>query len=291
MKFRKRKKDFSKGFKAGFTSGGIVPTPNVNFAVTNSTQMIQQWTNALNSLNAGAASMTRALAATYAAYPSGNAVSRGKPITMIPDLDLPLSFSAEPIIAWRAWQIADYQRRGGVSEKWLKAWAGGSVCWKPRERNEAFCNSGGHHESPWSSCQCGFWAFRSPRHLWAALGINAPNEGYFIWGRVSLWGRVLETANGYRAQYAYPLSLTGPDVNAVAEVMERYGVEYEKEPTPVLCGIAEVEDQHMDYARNMRVYRIRFSCGAKRLIAFQPHELEKLHRFPVEQFRCTEHSA
>lgn len=49
------------------------------------------------------------------------------------------------------------------------------------------------------------WAFKELDSLVAALG--SKYEDIKVLGQVSLWGRVIETENGYRAQYAYPAEL------------------------------------------------------------------------------------
>jgi hypothetical protein len=46
-------------------------------------------------------------------------------------------------------------------------------------------------------------------------------------GRVSLWGRVVENTNGWRAQFAYPYDLLvyGADEQLAADLRRRYGVD------------------------------------------------------------------
>ena len=48
-------------------------------------------------------------------------------------------------------------------------------------------------------------------------------------GRVSLWGRVIENVDGWRAQYAYPydLLLLGGDQAQASELRRRYAVDVE----------------------------------------------------------------
>jgi hypothetical protein len=55
------------------------------------------------------------------------------------------------------------------------------------------------HEAPQYDCQCGFYATKEPDEHWATYSA--------AYGKVALWGRIVEHERGYRAQYAYPLEL------------------------------------------------------------------------------------
>lgn len=61
------------------------------------------------------------------------------------------------------------------------------------------------HPAPHESCSCGIWSFKELDGLVAAIG-NGYNEVRVL-GQVSLWGRVVETTNGFRAEKAYPAEL------------------------------------------------------------------------------------
>ena len=59
---------------------------------------------------------------------------------------------------------------------------------------------------PSEECDCGFWA---TKHLRAAV---CPRVGDIyrrgiVMGKVALWGDIIEHEEGFRAQFAYPLSL------------------------------------------------------------------------------------
>ncbi|MDQ3917189.1 MAG: hypothetical protein M3348_01690 [Acidobacteriota bacterium] len=111
----------------------------------------------------------------------------------VPDL-------CEVITAWRAWSLVCDQ--GG----WRLKALGRSEVWPPRARLDAACGTGAkQHPAPAWKCQCGVWAFKSLDNLVAAIGTKYANTK--VLGTVSLWGRVIETENGYRAQYAYPAEL------------------------------------------------------------------------------------
>jgi hypothetical protein len=103
------------------------------------------------------------------------------------------------ITAWRAW---------GVDGLRLKA-LGQKTVWEPRKQVDAACTPGmlasKGHPAPSFDCQCGVWAFKSLDNLVGALTSNYSNVR--VLGQVSLWGRVIETENGYRSQHAYPSEL------------------------------------------------------------------------------------
>jgi hypothetical protein len=117
------------------------------------------------------------------------------------------------ITAYRAWRTG---RVGGQVRLFA---LGVNVVWEPRQQAEAECKLFGplaklafssneprrrNHEAPHFHCQCGIWGFKSLENLLSAL---VPNYKPSVIGKVSLWGRVIETENGFRAQYAYPEQL------------------------------------------------------------------------------------
>lgn len=99
------------------------------------------------------------------------------------------------ITGWRGW---------GVSGMRLTA-LGQSHEWPRREAMQAACTKSLSHLSPDWDCSCGIWAFKDVDKAVAAIG--ASYRGVRVIGSVSLWGKVIETENGYRAQYAYPSEL------------------------------------------------------------------------------------
>lgn len=118
------------------------------------------------------------------------------------DLDLELSFSEKPIMAWRVWAIYAFQMRGGTTQPRLGSVGIGTILWPPGERMEAHCAGGWLHEAPWAGCDCGMWSLKKKNDAMVMAG--APN---YIFGEVALWGRVLECKLGWRAQFAYPQKL------------------------------------------------------------------------------------
>jgi hypothetical protein len=103
------------------------------------------------------------------------------------------------------------------------------------------------HEAPAYDCCCGIHALATPERAAAYLrseGDKGAPAVQRVLGAVSLWGRVVEATNGWRASVAYPHRIivpTGrlqrvvaaalwpyrPSPGAVAEALEAYGVPVE----------------------------------------------------------------
>ncbi len=175
---------------------------------------------------------------------------------------LPAEISEESILAWRIWK-ADAEPRGitsndivyrlGSFAKWAK--------WPPKTKLEARCLAlrsakdrnvslvveGFNHEVPDALCNCGIYGMRTKEvlanylankeynlgHPWTVVqqdsrGIIPPKiMGCTVFGRVSLWGEIIEGEDGYRAQYAYPYDLTvlADDKRIAASLREQYQVD------------------------------------------------------------------
>jgi hypothetical protein len=112
------------------------------------------------------------------------------------------------ITAWRAWDV-----RGEGADVRLEA-LGKDHVWKPRRMMEAECDKGAAyramfgylpaHDAPEADCTCGVWAFKELDGLVSALQKYSRVR---VLGTVQLWGKVVETENGYRAEKAYPSEL------------------------------------------------------------------------------------
>jgi hypothetical protein len=137
----------------------------------------------------------------------------------------------EPIRGWRVWKVTSGRLYSTVF----------GTLWPERARLVARCGLGGRsspgglrgvHEAPSRGCDCGIYGLKSRADaLYLAQQIAQPV--LVAVGRVSLWGRVVETERGYRAQYAYIYDLTllgGTDVEA-NEIRNRYAVDIDVEPS------------------------------------------------------------
>ena len=119
------------------------------------------------------------------------------------------------LTGWRAWRVR-YTNEG----RRLQA-LGQDHVWEPKKQIAAECAKSGsvsiffgpppfqertcQHAAPAFNCECGIWAFKDLDRLVKA--VEDRNNKIEVLGSVSLWGRVIETENGYRAQYAYPSEL------------------------------------------------------------------------------------
>jgi hypothetical protein len=131
----------------------------------------------------------------------------------------------EPILGWRAWKI---DRGRLYSTVW------GNL-WPERTRLEARCGLGGRsspgglrgmHDAPSLQCECGIYALKAQEDaLYLARQIMAPDVAAI--GRVSLWGRVVETQRGYRGQYGYvyDVVLLGGSEAEALEIRRQYAVD------------------------------------------------------------------
>jgi hypothetical protein len=138
---------------------------------------------------------------------------------------------SEPLRAWRLWRLRRVETLRG--ERPLRLAAAGRFgipkFWEPREATRAVCSSyRTTHEAPWPSCRCGIYGFREREMAERALRRYARDKlSRWALGRVSLWGRVVECTNGWRAELAYPYDLIvftrDPDV--AAELRSLYAVD------------------------------------------------------------------
>lgn len=113
----------------------------------------------------------------------------------------PMPDYMEVLTAWRAW---DTTKGDG---KILLEGFGTTVTWPPLRQIVAHCNDS-DHAAPRFNCYCGMWAFKSLDILMNVL--RSGTNGFKtikVFGTVSLWGKVIETENGYRAEMAYPAEL------------------------------------------------------------------------------------
>ena len=76
--------------------------------------------------------------------------------------------------------------------------------WPVLEPFVARCGDYHRHQSPSGNCDCGIHAYKGPQRR-----AYCP-----VWGEVNLWGKWIEHTHGWRAEYAYPLRLTGIGCNS-----------------------------------------------------------------------------
>ena len=146
---------------------------------------------------------------------------------MTPHADHPWTDEAtsiEALSGWRLWQVVPWER----SQYRLAAWSRSDLVWPARERCESHCLrvQEPDHLAPQPQCGCGLYAFRSRELAEAAMASEMRPAGV-AFGRVSLWGRVVEHGSGWRAQYGYPyeLLIVGAEPAAARELRSAYAVD------------------------------------------------------------------
>lgn len=127
----------------------------------------------------------------------------------------------EPVLAWRTWTLNGSP--DGAEVRLLPLFGDGRP-WPVRGPARASCVRRGRHRVPGLECTCG---------LYATHGLDALRHSRdpAVLGTVALWGRIVEHATGFRAEYAYPQRLRlvcfvcfwreGPDHRAVCETVTR----------------------------------------------------------------------
>ena len=153
----------------------------------------------------------------------------------------------EPTIGWRAWLVVE--TKDGLRLQSVLY----PTLWSPRREEVAVCRPGDDatgalapHEAPHPDCRCGIYASKAPELATPYVhthGGGSSGSLLRIVGKVSLWGTVIEGAQGYRASRAYPERLyipvdriqgnrrVAPAVIAF-ELMSAYGVEVEPAAFP-----------------------------------------------------------
>ena len=133
-----------------------------------------------------------------------------------------------PAVGWKVWRVQDGQLRSVLY----------GDAWPLDEPVRASCRRHVHiaHEAPSLSCECGIHAGRELVAWEHYLAVGAEQR---VFGRVMLWGGVLEGASGWRGALARPVEIFVPsavtDGVEVAERLRAYGV-----PVQVLDGVEEV---------------------------------------------------
>jgi preprotein translocase subunit YajC len=109
-----------------------------------------------------------------------------------------------PVVGYRVWQWNATGLKSLNGEPWLPGRPLAAGC-QAVARGTRVKAVHGAHELPHPNCTCGVYAAKDPAHL-RQFGY----EGHGIQGEVYLWGTVVEHKLGWRAQFAYPKSLSLP---------------------------------------------------------------------------------
>jgi hypothetical protein len=126
------------------------------------------------------------------------------------------------ILGWRAWRVLPWRELDGAPSYRLAACGTKGIpkVWRPQLAAEAVCSEYETlHEAPWPQCDCGIHAYKdrveAEQHWQRFIGFKPEEVAGWAFGRVSMWGQVIECERGWRAQYAYPWTI---DVHATPEV-------------------------------------------------------------------------
>jgi hypothetical protein len=146
---------------------------------------------------------------------------------------------AAPVIGWRAWVVTettDGLRLSSVLHDVV--WAPGTTALATcRRREGVFAEQTSPHATPSSDCGCGFHAARDPADALSYLrGRDEPTTVCRILGEVALWGRLVETAAGWRAAAAYPVRLYVPD-DCIGTALQVYGASVRAPASVTLASI------------------------------------------------------
>jgi hypothetical protein len=120
----------------------------------------------------------------------------------------------EPVVGWRVWDVVVLD---GAYR--LCSLAFFSI-WLPERETAAACRRAwvegsavlAPHAAPAERCTCGIYGTRTVRQT-LAYSRSVRRRGdtvHRVVGRVSLWGRVVESDAGWRAAYGYPSTLVVP---------------------------------------------------------------------------------
>jgi hypothetical protein len=132
-----------------------------------------------------------------------------------------------PAVGWKVWRVHE--------GRLLSVLYGDP--WPVDEPVRATCRRHVHvaHEAPAIGCECGIHAGRELRAWDHYLAVGAEER---VFGRVLLWGAVLEGASAWRGELARPVEIfVPPAVEGAVDVAERlraYGV-----PVHVLAPVEE----------------------------------------------------
>lgn len=137
------------------------------------------------------------------------------------------------MIAWRYWALDSLTQPILLSPKWGQGW-------EPQQAVRAHC--AGLPPClfpPGLSCECGIHAYRFAPQIKSEMGKVQSGHRFFVAGKVSLTGEIIESETELRAEAAYPASLVFLDkswllpeaVSGVVDALaERYLVPVDAAP-------------------------------------------------------------
>jgi hypothetical protein len=161
----------------------------------------------------------------------------------------------EPLEGWRAWRVGgedgDLRLFSVIQE----------TVWPLREELVAAClkrrmlarlRRGRGHDAPAEACACGIYA-TSLERLGSYLPDRDDGRTRYVFGRVRLWGTVIECEQGWRGSCAYPSEILVPMPARAARAVR---ADLMGPPQPRFAGATaeEIEDALSRYAVPVVVY-------------------------------------
>ncbi|HEV2592653.1 MAG TPA: hypothetical protein VGU02_12255 [Gaiellaceae bacterium] len=184
--------------------------------------------------------------------------------------NIPEGTYLDPVVGWRFWRVQRIQTLANAATRYRLCAAGKNgrpKVWQPKTATVAHCSDwSARHEAPHPNHSCGIYAYSdlvdAERHLavMEAFAQNAdkqtPTSDAWALGRVSLWGRVVECEKGWRAQFAYPYTLTifTGRSGLVSQITDDYAVDAERLPRADVAKLVKKYPDAVDDALSDAAY-------------------------------------
>jgi hypothetical protein len=119
---------------------------------------------------------------------------------------------------WRTWKVSrELPLYGSTPKLYSATW---DYYWSPRVKARADCErcdklnpeTGLMEGVPGETCSCGFYSAKTLEHLRSMGYIGACTNDQFVSvvGKLANWGKVIEGSQGWRAEFAYPVTVYLP---------------------------------------------------------------------------------
>jgi len=146
------------------------------------------------------------VAKPFVAMPTPEPFQDAQNKTIIPD------YIGE-IVAWRVWHVMFPFDAAKIRLQSLGAGGGQhAAVWSPGKRMAAFCQR--HEVVPEATCSCGFYSAIDEQHLLSMSYHRGDDfdsiESVLVIGEVGLSGKIIPGTQGWRSQYARPLTVYVP---------------------------------------------------------------------------------
>ena len=115
------------------------------------------------------------------------------------------TFVAEPVTGYRIWRCVRTEGRWLLSGVYQRTAWDHDVHGNPLQAECLALEP--HGRPPHPDCTCGFWLLKSEGEMYARLPEYAHPIAY-AFGEVEAWGKIVETEDGYRAQFTRPTKIT-----------------------------------------------------------------------------------